>query len=203
MGKRKTAPCSIPGCPRLLRARSWCATHYSHWQKWGDPLGGNWRPGAFANTNPVDRFWSQVDCSGDCWLWTGFLNQHGYGVLRIGGTNYLAHRYAYQLFYGSKPVSRLDHACHDRRCIRQDSNHVRPATQKQNMENRRGPQSNGTSGYRGVSWDKTQRKWAAHLTHYGHKKHLGYFNDINDANAAAIAGRNQIFTHNSRDRTYA
>ena len=30
------ATCSIAGCDRLAVARSWCATHYKRWQKWGD-----------------------------------------------------------------------------------------------------------------------------------------------------------------------
>jgi hypothetical protein len=68
------------------------------------------------------------------------------------------------------------------------------------MENRRGPQSNGTSGVRGVSWDGRRGKWEAHATHNSRKYHLGYFANIKDAERAAIAGRCRLFTHNELDR---
>ena len=32
------ATCSIDGCDKPIRARSWCATHYSRWREHGDPL---------------------------------------------------------------------------------------------------------------------------------------------------------------------
>lgn len=31
--------CSIDGCPRAARARSWCNAHYQQWRIYGDPLG--------------------------------------------------------------------------------------------------------------------------------------------------------------------
>jgi hypothetical protein len=30
----------------------------------------------------LSRFWSKVDTSGDCWLWTGGVSPKGYGVSR-------------------------------------------------------------------------------------------------------------------------
>lgn len=47
------------------------------------------------------KFWSKVDRSGDCWLWTGSHNSNGYGTFYLGGRNILAHRVAYQLANGS------------------------------------------------------------------------------------------------------
>lgn len=45
----------------------------------------------------------------------------------------------------------------------------------------KGKQSNNTSGYVGVSWDKAKKKWEAHIKVNRKKKFLGYFDDIENA----------------------
>jgi hypothetical protein len=61
--------------------------------------------------SPQDRFWSQVDKSGDCWVWTGLKNNGGYGRIRVNGKQTTSHRYSYELHYGSIPDGLL--VCHD------------------------------------------------------------------------------------------
>ena len=66
----------------------------------------------------IDTFWRRVDKSGGpdaCWPWTGALNDHGYGVLRVvGGAFVRAHRHAYALTGHELPDElRLDHTCHN------------------------------------------------------------------------------------------
>lgn len=51
----------------------------------------------------VERFWSRVDKSGDCWLWTGGLARKGYGHLRWHRRDLAAHRVAWELTHGSIP----------------------------------------------------------------------------------------------------
>lgn len=64
-----------------------------------------------------DRFWSKVDKSGDCWLWTGGQFGSGYGEFYLRGKNVYAHRVAYALSYGEIEVGlQIDHRCHDDRC---------------------------------------------------------------------------------------
>lgn len=46
----------------------------------------------------------------------------------------------------------------------------------QNQVNR-ALQSNNTSGFRGVYWDASRNKWAAHIKRRGRMKFLGYFDD--------------------------
>jgi hypothetical protein len=41
-----------------------------------------------------------------------------------------------------------------------------------------------TSGYRGVSWNKTIGKWWARITLNGKRIHLGYFDDVDEAGNA-------------------
>lgn len=38
------------------------------------------------------KFWSKVDKTGPCWLWTGNKNAKGYGRIERRGTGLLAHR---------------------------------------------------------------------------------------------------------------
>lgn len=59
------------------------------------------------------RFWTKVDKSSDCWLWTGKRNANGYGIVSIGGKGryyMVAHRVAYLLTYGHLPSQML--LCH-------------------------------------------------------------------------------------------
>jgi len=61
---------------------------------------------------------------------------------------------------------------------------LRICTKKQNQRNRIKLNKNNTSGFRGVSWDKCRRKWAAQLSiNYKHM-YLGRFDDIQKARMA-------------------
>jgi DNA-directed RNA polymerase subunit M/transcription elongation factor TFIIS len=47
-----------------------------------------------------DHFWSKVDKSSDCWIWTGQKTKDGYGRHAIRSVHFPAHRVAYFLHYG-------------------------------------------------------------------------------------------------------
>ncbi len=59
------------------------------------------------------RFWSKVDKSGDCWIWTGSINRYGgYGQFWDGKRSHNAHRYAYILVHNIIPPGLVVmHAC--------------------------------------------------------------------------------------------
>ena len=151
-----------------------------------------------------DRFWAKVEKTESCWEWTGAKVSAGYGCFRINGRRpdgrtVTSHRLAWELING--PILNglhLDHICHTKACVRPD--HMRLVTHKQNHEHLTGAHVDSKSGVRGVYWSKATNKWAAKVVHY--KPHyLGVFEDIKDAEAAAIAKRNELFTHNNLDRT--
>jgi hypothetical protein len=83
-------------------------------------------------------------------------------------------------------------------CVNPD--HLRVTTAKENGEHRGGLNLNNKSGYRGVSWDARKNKWQASVKHHRKRYFFGYFESVEDANQAAIYGRNQLFTHNDKDR---
>ena len=81
--------------------------------------------------SPEERFWSKVDKSGDCWLWTGALGRGGYGHFYWQGTNKRAHRVAYKFAVGPIPEGLyLDHLCRVRNCV--NPSHLEPVTPGEN-----------------------------------------------------------------------
>lgn len=71
------------------------------------------------NANTPKTFWSRVDRSGECWMWTGAVGAHGYGRLQYQGRQMTAHRLAYELAIGKPPTGRLVcHICDNRLCCR-------------------------------------------------------------------------------------
>lgn len=57
----------------------------------------------------------------------------------------------------------------------------------------KGKQSNNTSGFPGVSWDNYHRKYQAHIKFNGRKKHLGYFNALEEAIECRKQGEIEYF----------
>lgn len=141
-------------------------------------------------------FWDNADKSGECWIWMRHIDKHGYGRWKTG----YAHRYAYEAHAGRalKEGEQVDHKCHQRACI--NPKHLRAVTNKQNGENRAGPNRNNTSGVLGVHWNKRHERWCAQFKHNGRSIYVGMFYDLAEAEEAIKASRNKVFTCNTRDR---
>jgi len=59
-------------------------------------------------------------------------------------------------------------------------------------------QRNNSSGYKGVSWFKRDRKWHAYIKYNGKQYHLGYFNDIKKAAIAYNKMAKRVFNNKVR-----
>jgi hypothetical protein len=68
----------------------------------------------------ADTFWRQVDKGDGCWLWTGRVNNSGYGVVSINGTGRSAHRIAWKLVTGEDADGCVLHHCDTPLCVRVD-----------------------------------------------------------------------------------
>jgi len=149
---------------------------------------------------PEDRFWPKVDKSGECWEWTARKIKGGYGRFTLAtNLQVLAHRFAFETAHGPiEPGMTIDHMCHNTGCVKPD--HLRMVTNKQNCENKTGPMRNNTSGFLGVTWDSSSKRWRAQVRHNKKLYNAGSHLTKESAATAATALRLQLFTHNEIDR---
>ena len=150
----------------------------------------------------MERFWDKADKSGDCWLWTGYIqpNRNGIGYGRFwdgtrlpsGSPKYVtAHRFAYERLIGPIPDGLLiDHKCINTLCV--NPAHLEPVSNKRNLERQR-ISSRNTSGFRGVYWSKREQKWVASVVHDGEKIYGGCWATSEQANEAAIRLRQRLY----------
>ena len=68
------------------------------------------------------RFWSKVDRTGECWLWTAHRKRTGYGQFTVRkGSFFTAHAVSYALESGPiLPGSHVCHRCDNPPCVRPD-----------------------------------------------------------------------------------
>lgn len=110
--------CSIEGCNNPVRARGWCAKHWSRWNRKGNPL--------VCRPSPTERFWDRVDKNGPihpihgrCWTWTGTVTTaDGYGQIIANRRLTIAHRYSWILNVGIIPDGLwVLHHCDNPLCV--------------------------------------------------------------------------------------
>jgi hypothetical protein len=105
--------------------------HYRRLRLYGDPLARQ-----VVRGDDEGRFWSHVEKTPGCWLWSGALTHDGYGRFRMPDGHVMAHRFAYELLVGPIPEGLvLDHVrargCVHRHCVRPD--HLEPVTNEVNL----------------------------------------------------------------------
>jgi hypothetical protein len=108
----------------------------------------------------------------------GWRDEKGYVRIEIYKRTYKAHRLAWAYMTGSWPDGEIDHINgipNDNRWV-----NLRAATIGQNQRNRGKPRSN-TSGYKGVSFDKSTQKWRATIGVDGRHHYLGLFATAEEA----------------------
>ena len=103
----------------------------------------------------------------------GYKHHNGYINIKIQGKIYQAHRLVYLYMTGNFPENFIDHINR----IKDDNiwTNLRDATNSQNKANIKKPKNN-TSGYKGVRWHKTNKRWSAEIRYMKKKMYLGYYN---------------------------
>lgn len=117
--------CAVIGCDFTVKSRGLCNRHYHRHKTHGDvPI--------LPKRTVADRIDARTDKTGDCWLWTGYTNDDGYGIIKVNGRAVGVHRVAYELVAGPIPKGiELDHLCQVRHCVR--PGHLEPVTHTENV----------------------------------------------------------------------
>lgn len=111
----------------------------------------------------------------------GSINKKGYVCIYVMGKVVKAHRLAWIYCYGYSPDEQIDHINRDKSDNR--ISNLRLVNNGQNQTNCV-TQRNNSSGYKGVSFHKTWKKWQAYIYHEGKRMHLGTFTNPEQASTA-------------------
>lgn len=111
----------------------------------------------------------------------GSDNGKGYIIIRFKQKRYRAHRLAWFFEKGYWPTDLIDHKNKKKNDNRFEN--LRESNNSQNMMNmKKGKLKNASSKYKGVHWNKRNKKWQVFIGIKGKRVHLGYF--INEEKAA-------------------
>ena len=103
-----------------------------------------------------------------------------------------AHRLAFLYMTGAFPENDVDHE--DGNGLNNRWSNLRAVTFAENQKNKRLP-ANNVSGTVGVSWHKRDSNWDARIVVNGKYKHLGYFDNKEDAIAARKKAESELGYH--------
>lgn len=121
----------------------------------------------------------------------GSLSPKGYVLIGVDGCVYRAHRLAWLYVYGEFPKLYIDHINR----IKTDNRieNLRDVSISVNNENK-----NSSSIYKkscnvlGVSREKNHKRWRAVITINKKQFHIGYFDTIEEAEAAYVAEKRKL-----------
>ncbi len=118
------------------------------------------------------------------------LSSQGYPVRsRLAGESGSSTQYLARLVMGEPVGMQVDHISMDKLDNRKQN--LRIVTQQQNRCNRRAHKNN-TSGIKGVSWHRANKKWMAAIKTNYKQKYLGQFSTKEEAAAAYAAAAVEI-----------
>jgi len=120
----------------------------------------------------------------------GYLTKSGYICITIDYKRYYSHRLAWLYMTGVWPKHQIDHADGVKR--NNIFSNLREATNSENGMNKP-MQSNNTSGYIGVYFNKINKNWNSRISLNKKQIHLGCFNTPEEAHKAYLEATKKYF----------
>ena len=120
----------------------------------------------------------------------GSIHAEGYCYISVDRRRLLAHRLAWLYIYNCFPKNEIDHINSNPSDNRLEN--LREATSAENKANSR-LRKNNTTGYKGVSFIKSRRRWVAQIAFNKSYRHLGYFNNPRSAYRAYCQAAKDTF----------
>jgi hypothetical protein len=99
----------------------------------------------------------------------GSIDAYGYRNVKINGHSYKAHRLVWLYHTGEFPGGELDHVNVSKLDNRIEN--LRVATRSENIQNTR-MRADNTTGFRGVVWHKSSKRWVARASVNGVRKFI-------------------------------
>ena len=135
-----------------------------------------------------ELYWKTQPGSVKVYKPAGYINNHngGYRVIRINNVEYLAHRLIWCYHYGTWPTLTIDHKDNNR--SNNNIDNLREATFSEQRHNSK-LRNDNTSGVKGISWHKSDKKWRANITINKKQIYIGSFSTIEEAEVKITAAR--------------
>jgi hypothetical protein len=139
-----------------------------------------------------DHFWDFVKKTPNCWIWTGYVNQDGYGRIMVPGGPVTTHIFSWKLTNGPIPEGMcVCHKCDNPPCVRPD--HLFLGTHLENIKDRdkKDRTAHGVRNYRHkLNPEKVLAMRAMRASGVGYRE-IGEAFGVNDSAAwKAIKGSN-------------
>jgi hypothetical protein len=114
----------------------------------------------------------------------GSHDSDGYLQVRVDGKRYLAHRLVFLYHHGYMPEHEVDHI--DRSRSNNRIENLREVSRSCNARNST-QRSQTSSGVKGLTWNKRDKKWFVQIAVHGTVKYLGIYSDFTEAVAHRLA----------------
>lgn len=111
--------------------------------------------------------------------------RQGYLRVYLDGRSYSVHRVIWLYVHRVHPSGEIDHIDGDR--LNNKISNLRDVTRTKNQENLKHAHKDNSTGHLGVSYNKKNQKFTAHITILGRQNYLGSFQSAGDAHEAYLS----------------
>lgn len=117
--------------------------------------------------NTAEVILSRYNVNKDCWEYTGFLNEKGYGKVKLKGKHVFAHRLALCVYTGKniKTKKHVLHTCDNPKCI--NPKHLYFGT---NLQNVRDKMMRGRHGCEKINYCPKGHKYQKYTPYMGKRR---------------------------------